>query len=917
MKQGGGCRLIRAAAIVSTLWALLGCSGQGREPAPHPPAPVAFVELLPAKPKVLVGGLLWLTALPTDELGEDLPGREVRWSSADEDIATVDPLGLVTGIGPGSVEISAEVEGVRANVLLLVAPAPLSRVEIEPLFVELVEGERRRLSAVGLDVWGEPMGGLAFHWSSSEPSVAEVDAEGLVDALSAGVTTIMAEAAGIRASVRAEVWPLPVGSLSFVDPPTELYVDRSVQLAVLVLDEAGAKMSGVPLTWHSSPPYAASVDEGGRVEGLLPGAATIRVQARGVEATLEFQVLNMPVVEVRLEPAALEIEVGEEAALQVSAIGPDGGPILGRAVEWRSSDEEIAAITTHGVVQGIAAGEATISASVDGRSAAVAVQVHPPFRHVAALEISPPSPWVGVGQRLQLEALAFDAYGNELPPPPLEWRSSQEWFATVDADGVAHGWNLGETTITASAGAIAASTTLRTFRPLIISGVRIEGELHPLLLNESRQLVGRVLDQDGQPISGQQVVWSSADEEILTVEAGLVRGLAPGTTTLRASVASFEAEVEIEVVQLRFQQVSIGIRDTCGLTTGGAIYCWGWGDLGVRKPLPTLLPAPQGVRFREVSIGGTHLCAIDEGDEAYCFGQNFSGQLGTGDSQHAFETFVKVHGAQRFRTIEAGHEQTIGVTEEGELHWWGTFLDIFRGGYFKSPAPMEIPAPVPFSLVGISLDQDRFYFTNFCGVAESADAYCWGPNALGDVGDETNPEGRGPTKVPGDIRFLDVQTTARATGSGTTLGTAVHSCGVDLEGLGFCWGANLDGELGIDEPGDSPLPTQVSGEHRFRTIGVRSPRSGSFSCGLSVEGEVLCWGMPAFLWDTASNVPTKIPASGIRFSQLTVGETYLCGIDQEGLLHCWGENIYNQLGTGLSDPMLPEPTPVFGQVAED
>lgn len=87
-----------------------------------------------------------------------------------------------------------------------------------------------------------------------------------------------------------------------------------------------------------------------------------------------------------------------------------------------------------------------------------------------------------------------------------------------------------------------------------------------------------------------------------------------------------------------FQSISAGDHFTCGVTTDGAGYCWGWGgsnQLGNGQPLDRLEPTPVagGLTFTSISTGSGYACGVATDGYAYCWGANESGQLGTGDQQ--------------------------------------------------------------------------------------------------------------------------------------------------------------------------------------------------------------------------------------------------------------------------------------------
>ena len=65
-----------------------------------------------------------------------------------------------------------------------------------------------------------------------------------------------------------------------------------------------------------------------------------------------------------------------------------------------------------------------------------------------------------------------------------------------------------------------------------------------------------------------------------------------------------------------------------------------------------------------------------------------------------------------------------------------------------------------------------------------------------------------------------------------------HTCGVSVDGVAYCWGFDLNGQLGNGKGGDNPVPGPVETEERFNML------SGGFghTCGVAVGGAAYCWG---------------------------------------------------------------------------
>lgn len=130
---------------------------------------------------------------------------------------------------------------------------------------------------------------------------------------------------------------------------------------------------------------------------------------------------------------------------------------------------------------------------------------------------------------------------------------------------------------------------------------------------------------------------------------------------------------------LSFTQVSAGGSHTCGVNSGGQLYCWGWngwGQLGdgttQSHANPTLVAG--GLLFRQVSVGDYHTCALTTGNRPYCWGYNGYRALGDGTTIENRLTPVPVAGSRAFRQISAGTYRTCALTTSttNKIYCWGT-----------------------------------------------------------------------------------------------------------------------------------------------------------------------------------------------------------------------------------------------------
>ncbi len=294
--------------------------------------------------------------------------------------------------------------------------------------------------------------------------------------------------------------------------------------------------------------------------------------------------------------------------------------------------------------------------------------------------------------------------------------------------------------------------------------------------------------------------------------------------------------------------------------------------------------------------------------EGYCWGGNGSGQLGIGATGRR-ESPTAVFGEHSFVSLTAGDSHTCGLTASGAAYCWG----YNRDGELGDGTTINHDRPEPVwggrrSFVSLTAG---VYHT--CGLTASGAAYCWGGNWNGQLGAQSMETCDGyacsttPMFVSGGHNFASL-----AVG-------VVHTCGLTASGEAYCWGANEAGQLGIgiiSSAGEAfHTPVAVEGGHSFVSIVAAS----SFTCGLTGEGQAYCWGLNMAyqlgIGQVTGLVPTPTPVvGGHNFQALAAGQYHACGLTVAGEVYCWGANGYAQLGRdpdsqGTSDSPLHVPLP--------
>jgi hypothetical protein len=169
-----------------------------------PPA-VATVDLAAPASDLIVGQTAQLSATPRDAKGNALTGRTIAWTTSSATIATVTTGGLVTGVSPGTVTISATIDGKLGSKTLTVVPVPAATVSVTLAAGTVQMGQTTQATAVVRDLAGNALTGRTVSWSTSAPSIASVSDAGVVTGLAPGAATITATAEGKSGSAQVTI----------------------------------------------------------------------------------------------------------------------------------------------------------------------------------------------------------------------------------------------------------------------------------------------------------------------------------------------------------------------------------------------------------------------------------------------------------------------------------------------------------------------------------------------------------------------------------------------------------------------------------------------------------------------------------------------------------------------------------------
>jgi len=151
---------------------------------------------------------------------------------------------------------------------------------------------------------------------------------------------------------------------------------------------------------------------------------------------------------VDVSPSSKTIHVGETVQLHVTLKDADGRTLTGRSVAWTSSDNSDAIVSSTGLVLGISSGDATITATSEGKSGSAKIKVQ--RRDVHEVTVGLGKSELDVGQSTQATATLYASDGAVLTDRPVTWLSSNGAVASISSSGVVQAVTPGQATITAS-----------------------------------------------------------------------------------------------------------------------------------------------------------------------------------------------------------------------------------------------------------------------------------------------------------------------------------------------------------------------------------------------------------------------------------------------------------------------------------
>ena len=292
------------------------------------------------------------------------------------------------------------------------------------------------------------------------------------------------------------------------------------------------------VVWKSSDGTVATIDVSGTVVAVKAGTTTITVttadggKTASCTVTVKAKETAVKVTGVTMDDDSktVTLEVGGTATLKVS-VQPENATEKG--VSFKSSDETVATVSAEGVVKAVGEGTATITVTTkDGEKTATAeITVIPATVAVTGITMDDDSKEV-ILEAGETAVLNVTVTPEDATDKTLEWTSSDDKVATVDAAGKVTALKPGEAIITAKTadGGKTATAKITVKEGVSVTGVTLNNTQMSIPAGETYTFEPEFFPKDA---TNRGVTWKSSDESVATIAAdGTMTALKIGTTTI-------------------------------------------------------------------------------------------------------------------------------------------------------------------------------------------------------------------------------------------------------------------------------------------------------------------------------------------------------------------------------------------------
>lgn len=439
--------------------------------------------------------------------------------------------------------------------------ASISSIQIAPTSTAIASGAIQQFTVTAhmSDGTTQNVTG-SVQWSSSDSNVAMVDFSGKATGATPGVATITATSGSLKSSATLTISSAAANLTSIVITPANpsLPVNTAQQMTATgnYSDGSSADLTSL-VTWASVSTTTATVSPTGLLTGKSAGATGISATLGSVSGSTLVTVTAPTIVSVAVTPVGLTLGIGINQQYTATATYSDGSSAdLTNGVTWSSSDPTIASISSSGLATTVAAGQATISASVSGLSDQSTLTVV--AAHLTSISVTPAVASIAAGTSQQFTATGSFDDGSTQLLTSISWSSSSNSVASMNSTGLASAIGTGNVTITATSGSVSGTASLTVTGAALVS-IAVTPANSTMAPDTTKQFTAKGTFSDGsvQDVSA-VVVWTSSSPANATINAqGAATGVAAGTTTITATYGTISGSAGLTVSNVQLVSITV------------------------------------------------------------------------------------------------------------------------------------------------------------------------------------------------------------------------------------------------------------------------------------------------------------------------------------------------------------------------
>lgn len=349
--------------------------------------------------------------------------------------------------------------------------------------------------------------------------------------------------------------------------------------------------------------------------------------------------------------------------------------------------------------------------------------------------------------------------------------------------------------------------------------------------------------------------------------------------------------------------MSAGESHACAVTDNGEVWCWGtnnFGQLGSGDTESHAAPVRvRGLttRARAVDTGVSHSCALMIDDTVQCWGWNYHAQLGVPTLVHSPVAVISSEPGDKITAFASGSSHVCAVVNFTKVQCWGSnFIGELGDPYFYDRYSVR-PRTVTLPGNRANIVQLALGSSFSCALTSDSQAWCWGHNLAGQLGDGTDLTSDLERTRRTPVTVAESLQVPAAFSAGHD-----HMCSVSGQQV-QCWGNNISSAVGVGN-GEN-IPTSYSSPQTLDITGDAIAAGPTHTC-VSQGPTISCFGRPltsevlteeeAAQQQQQAHQPRQVTTLNAPITDISSGRNFLCALTTLSQVWCYGQFSSGQLG---------------------